>query len=299
MAEKEGTEKDTERKDDAEGAADKEPQPETTVKADDEGNVEVRTETRKDRRAKRYDDLAREREEYRTRAERLEREVQEIRSQAAAAMQMAHMERARQAEPQKDPYKEAVEGIRREQERIQAILRSKEIVDPNELQQLKTEYYGLEDRRIEALERRMLDRVRGEVARPRDPAEAEAHILQSEFPEVVANGSALRWATGLFHQMVAEGKPANLTTSRAALKQASEKFGFSEVQAPPPSAAQQAKYGAVSAQAGANGAQDGIRLDKAAQRMALAMYPSLPEEDAFKKWAAKKERWEKRQADGT
>ncbi len=276
----------------------KEPAEPAVVATDDDGNVTVKRESRQDRRTKRYDELAREREEFRAKAERLEREVGEARGMAQAAQAAIAAERSRiQQSQQRDPWSAAISDIRGRQERIQAVLRSGQITTESEIEKLKAEYYAEEDKHRELLERRIVERVRGEVSQQHNPAEYEAQILRSEYPDVADHQKALEWATGFFRQMVAEGKPANINTSRAALKAAGEKFGIIEPSVPAPSASQQARYGAVSAQAGGNGQSEGVRLDRSAQRMAMAMYPSLPEEEAFRKWAVHKERWEKSQQD--
>ena len=260
------------------------------VAADDEGGVTVKVPerpTRKDRRAQRgrdrYEEVAQEARRAREEAERYRREMDELRTQIARGFDEVRRGPQRTEE---DPYKSKLEDIRREQESIQSAFRAGNVSSNDEIERLRRRYYELEDRRTEVIEERLESRIAQKYAQqePRGGSH-EAAVLQAEFPEVVADQRAMRYAVGLYQQYVAEGKPGNLTTSREVMRKAAERFGLGAPVIPPqPSENQRLKYGAVPAQAGAKAAPSGVRLTKDQQRMAVAAYPSLSEEEAYTKW---------------
>lgn len=258
------------------------------VKEDDEGNVTVsepRRATRKERRAERQDDVV---SRYRDEAASLRNELAQ--RDAIIAQRLSQVEnRVQQPE---DPHKRKQAAIRNEQENIQALV--KQAQTPAELERLKARFYELNDEAEELRDSRIIERVRGEAQRASQPAAgaAEEAILRSEFNDVVnhvdprtGDRSAIRWAKGLYDQMLAEGQPPTLTTQRAALAKAAEKFGLRQAAAPVLTTAQQQRYGAIPGQAGVGGGGE-LRLESHQKKLALARWPELDEKDAYRKMAA-------------
>jgi hypothetical protein len=109
--------------------------------------------------------------------------------------------------------------------------------------------------------------------------------LRSEFPDVVSHQAAMGWARGTYYQMLAEGKPPTLQTSREALAKAAERFSLRQPSMPAPSPGVQQRFGAVPSQAGARTSSNEVRLDASQKKMALARWPSLDEHDAYARMA--------------
>jgi hypothetical protein len=259
------------------------------VKADDEGGVTVQLpekKSRKERRAERGRDRY---EELASRVERAEAEARRSREEAEEVRRQAYRERQevfRQppAAPVKDNWKSQLDDIRREQESIQVAFRTGAITEQAEVERLKTRFYDLDERREELRYEKLKTELSQQIPQRRE-GEDEERILRSEFPEVVGHQQAVRFAIGLYNQMVAEGKPATLATSKEAMRKAGERFGLYQASAPPVPPSQQQKYGSVPAQAGARTSSTEIRLTREQQRIARAAYPQLEDNEAFAKWA--------------
>ncbi len=198
---------------------------------------------------------------------------------------------------QGDPYKAELSNIRQEQETLTYMLRSGGVTSEAEAKRLRDRYYELEDRRDTIKEERLERRVSSKIPAPQQQGTGEEAILRAEFPDVAAHPGAAAWAGGKWKQLLSEGKPANLETARQAMREARENpyFGFART-APRPSEAQQARYGAVPAQAGARASANEMTLTKDQKRLAVAAYPQLAAEDehkAYAAWAKKRMQWEK------
>lgn len=221
---------------------------------------------------------------YREEADSLRNQVRIMEMQLA--QRLAGVEQ-RISQPAQPTYAEQVRTIRAQQETIQQHLRSGAVTSEAEAERLRRQFYALDDQ-VDELREAKIKRAAVEEfqrANQRPPGDYEETILRGEYPEVVNHPQAMRWANGRYHQLVAEGKPANLVTSRAALDEAAARFQLR--QAPPPQAseAQKQRYGAVAAQAGAKNTGEGIRLDKDQKRMAIARWPRDDEHVAYAKMA--------------
>jgi hypothetical protein len=157
------------------------------VTRDDDGVVAIKPRgTRRERREARYDEVAAERDRFRTEAEATKRELEQFRArQAALEAQFAQQARSQQTQSQPDPFKERLELIRREQEVIQSQIRAGNLPEAD-LSALKKRFYELDDARDEVKEERIL--ARAQSRRPeRDEGAEIAETLAAEFPEVVNN----------------------------------------------------------------------------------------------------------------
>jgi hypothetical protein len=262
----------------------KEDKPEPKVSEDDNGNVTVdlapepkERRPRRERREERQDELRR----YRDEAEALRGRMAQMEAH------LAQRQYAPQQPPGEDPYERELTKIRGQQELIQSALRSGSAQSAEEVDRLRRQFYEL-DGQTRKLERdRIRTEVMGEMRRERGntTGEYEEQALRSEYPDIVTHPQAMRYATGLYYQMVAEGKPTNLATSRKAMDQAAERFGLRQAAVPTASASERQRYGAVAAQAGQRSTSE-VRLDKDQKRMAVARWPQLDEHQAYTKMAA-------------
>lgn len=260
------------------------------VKDDEEGNTEVHLPeekpkergTRKERRSERYDEVA-------SRAERAETEARQARAEMAALrtqleQRVSGVEQRAQQRQTEDPYVREIQNIRGEQESIQLAIRAGTVQD---VERARTRFYELDERR-EAINRERIKREVIEEQR-RQPQQQgtsyEEAALRNEFPDVVAHQSAVRYALGVYQQLVAEGKPDTLVTSREAMLKAAERFNLRQVAPPVASTAQQQRFGGVPAQAGGKGNGSVVRLESWEKKLATARWPEDDENVAYAKYA--------------
>jgi hypothetical protein len=261
------------------------PEPEIVRENEEDGSVTVSSErpTRKERRGGRQaDEVAK----WREQAQGLERQLQQTREEMQREIQRVH-QRIAQPQAGADPYESRIDSIHQEQESIQATFRSGN-VDQATAERLRQRFYDL-NREERGIERK---RIREEVMREVQPAiqqrpgDGEEAIIRAEFPDVVGNQKALRYALGEYHRLTAEDEPATLATTRKAMQAAIKRFNLRPETAPAVPAPVQQRYGAVSAQAGAGGSGNEIRLEAAQKRMAVARWPQLDEHEAYRRMAA-------------
>lgn len=254
---------------------------EVTAEADGQVVVRTRKEKRAERSRSRHDELLSELRKTREEAEQARREASEARALAARGYQAPP-----QQETAADPYKARVREIRSEQESIQVAFRTGGLTNAEDVERLRKRYYDLEDKIEDLREEKVERRLAAKMPAPRQEGEYEERVLRDEFPEVIANGQATRYAIGVYQTLVAEGKPPTLVTSREAMRKAGERFGLYGAKAPPVSDATKQKFGGVPAQAGARSGGTETRLNKAQQKMALAAYPNESSDArAFARWA--------------
>lgn len=254
-------------------------QPQVSTNEDGTVAVQIRKPSRAERRAER--DPVR---QYQTQIQRLEQERELTRKEMAELRGLVLRQNAYQQPTQQqgeDPYKAAVTNIRTEQEHIASMLRSGTVASEAEANRLRSRFYDLEDQKETLKEERLEQRFRQMQPQQQDPTEA---ILRAEFDDVMNNPTAIQYAQGQYYVLRAEGKPQNLATAREAFRRAQEKF-IAGRKLPPPSPAQQQRYGAVPAQAGARTASGEVKLNEAEKRMAKAMYPRMTEDQAYITWA--------------
>lgn len=262
------------------------------VTEDDDGGVRVQLDDEEERprggRRERRESWKSEREAEirRFREENEALRAQQMRMQQEMAQRLAQVEgRIPRGE---DPYERELKNIRSQQEMIQATLRSGSVQSETEINNLRERFYELDSHKQGVERHRIKQEVLQEFQRQQQQqgGQYEEAVLKSEFPDVIGHQQAMRWATGRYYQMVAEGKPPTLATSRAAMVEAAEHYQLRRPPVAPASESQRQKYSAVSAQAGAKTSPTEIRLEPAQKKMALARWPQLEDHEAFAKMAA-------------
>ncbi len=274
--------------DDNEGLEDDKPakKGEPKVKVDDDGTgvtVVAEHERRKpDRRERRE---RREVDHLKEQNAAIQRQLDEMRT--VVLTRAAQPQQQQPQGEQQDPYAQEIDHIRREQEMIQTALRTGTVQDKDEIERVRQRYYSL-DRRERDIERERVKReLRDEMRQTQQPrvGEYEEAALRNEFPDVIEHPQAMQYARGTYWQLVAEGKPATLNTSKEAMAKAAERFGLRSPSAPQVSAVEKQRFGAVSAQAGGKGNGGGMRLNSQQMRMALARWPQDDDNVAYAKMA--------------
>lgn len=261
-------------------------EPAAVKENEEDGSVTVEPEekpTRKERRGGRQaDEVAR----WRQKSEDLERQLSETRQQTAAEFQRIH-QRIQQHGQGGDPIKSQLANIRAEQESIQGQFRAGNI-DTATAERLRARFYELDEQAAETREQRILQRVdqRVQQASQQTAGQGEEAIIRAEFPEVIGNQAALRFAMGEYYKLTGKGEPGTLATTRKAMNEALKEFGLRPQAMPAVSQAQQQRFGAIPAQAGYNTSGGEIRLEGSQRKMAEARWPDVEPHEAYRRMAA-------------
>jgi hypothetical protein len=157
-----------------------------------------------------------------------------------------------------------------------------------EIDKLEREYKKLDLEAVRAVQRETETRI--ESSRRNSPApNPEMAVIQSEFPDVIANPKAAGWASAAFQQAVieADGQPFNrMEAHRRVLSEAATRFGIRKAPLPPARAHEQARFGGAPPASGAGGAtRGGARLSKEQQEIARSRYKDMEPAEADRKWA--------------
>lgn len=152
----------------------------------------------------------------------------------------------------------------------------------------KAEAYDLQARELnQKLQNIAAQRaVRGVI--PQLVQAQEARHYQTLYADVHANPAALRYAKGRFEMLAARGEPQSPQLVEKAMGDARAQFGLSGG-AREPSDADRSRYTGASGSASSRGGAPRVKLGRAEQAMAMAMYSNVTggdEKKAYKMWAA-------------
>lgn len=167
---------------------------------------------------------------------------------------------------------------------------------PEEISSMREKWVKLEERRIEAMTGRAMQR-QGGGQRGSSPTEVNAAILQGEYGDVFAleNGQpsrALRWGHARHQQLLAEGAPNTLATARKALDESRARFNTAPApRRAAPSSERKARFESISR---GGGSSDGgeerprsVTLTQKQMSMAEERYPNMKPEKAHRLYAEK------------
>ena len=255
------------------------PEPPKVTKDEETGEVGVTLPERPSRRERRA-------ERWRKISE-LEAENAQLRRQAyQPPPQLQQPAPVAPVEVSKDKIvREKLAPIWRQQEMIQRLLAQKTEPD-SESEKLKEQWYDLEAQKTLIA----AEATKVAPAAPSAPQiSASEQLLRGEFPDTFNHPQAMMYAMGLYHQkravLWAQGKQPTMATERECMVEASKQFGLLREPLPAASPTQQARHGAVTAQAGGRVGSKEIRLSKEHQRIAKARFSKLSDEDAYAKFA--------------
>lgn len=124
---------------------------------------------------------------------------------------------------------------------------------------------------------------------PNNPNAALSAVLEAENADVYANPRAVAYARSYFQGKVALGETDSRELFDRSMNAAREAFKM-QPKGQPPSNRQRRQFeggprGANGGKAGQTQPDDTVRMDKHLKKIARAMYPGLPEEKAYEKWA--------------
>lgn len=212
--------------------------------------------------------------------ETLRREMAELRGRVSA---QPVYQPAPQYQPQEDPGSRELKSIRDQQSTILRAIQSQGITS-QEIERLNDQWHELNDRRTEIISRR------GQAPAAQGPSQEQiaGQILAAEFPEIYNDTALLKAAEAeMLNLTQRQRKPVSIVTAREALRRVADREGLGR-KAPAPTAAQQSKYAAVSARAGANGAGSNTYTpDKNTLALARAYtkhLPNLDDAERVRKW---------------
>ena len=174
-----------------------------------------------------------------------------------------------------------------------AKLRAGEQLSPEETQRFRDKGWELQGKQQQLNTARALQRMGIDPRRmnQQQPApDINQAILSSEYPDVYGDQALLKRAGLIYDNMVLDGQPESLATSRAALKQAREKYGTR--QRPEPDDSVRQKLSGLPSGPGNGGSRSNgggtLKMTPELQKMAKSAYPKLFAESpqkAYQKWA--------------
>lgn len=113
-------------------------------------------------------------------------------------------------------------------------------------------------------------------------------VLRMQHSDVMNHPQAASWARGRYQMLRSEGQPDSQQTVDRVMKEARKAFNLVPRDQAPPTNIQRQRFTSMSSGASGAGASDdsgGVRMGRAEKRMAIARYPKLKAEDAYKQWA--------------
>lgn len=279
---------------------------EVDLEAAEEGEPETEPElTRQEKKRSRYREMserARKADELEAQLaeERRQREEENRRFQLQLQQQQLMWQQQGahgQQRQQPDPVQTEIEGVEREQ----ALLLK-------EWGQLQAKPGGVTQRDVDEYRQKALELQRKhqrlvaksvllENQQQHDPR-AQAYEAQMQavrgylittYPDVIQNDKARSWAIARWHQRIAEGASDTRELVEKVMRETRQRFGLGGEQRPAPDARTRQQFSGVR-NGGAGQRNDAPRkatLNKDQQKMALAMYPDLPEEKAYALWYTK------------
>ncbi len=122
------------------------------------------------------------------------------------------------AAPAPDPYTPKIAQLRKDADR--------ELALAAEGKTDMSRYYDIQEQISELVADRKIDAYKASIPAPQDSKPAELSILEAEYTWLASNEQARRWAAAAEDQLIAEGRPATMSTTREALAAAAVKFGL-------------------------------------------------------------------------
>lgn len=274
---------------------------------DDEREPERETpqekEARKERRANRYREQKEGREAAEREAAQLRAENERLRTQGVVVETMRQMMPQPQRPAVPDPIDHEIEVTRQSLQNVQMEFRrihAERTAAGNPMSQTEIDDWN---KKAQELDDKVVDLRVAKASRqraPQGPPQNQREVameayLHMQFPDVMGDQAMKQYAFVEAQAILRkEGKQyADLDVVTRAIQAARERFGIAPARKPSngrPSAGLQAKFGGVAA-GSTRGSDSGggrvVEMTTDDKRMARAMYPTLSEPDAYKRWAQK------------
>lgn len=258
---------------------------------DDGGEDDAPEPEERPKKRNRWQEMNAVKDDAMRRAELAEKRAAEAEERAMRALRLVE-ERAAPQAPKKDEddaEKQALEGLRREQQLLYRELRLREgSLTQADLERIERRNNEIEEQKLATVARREMRAMAGQ-----QQSQPSGHpltpFLQMQFPDVFAvqDGRGLRWARSWYEQQVLEGREETPDLIVAAYREARRRFNpnHPEVKGQrkpdPNAAARMTGQGAGPAGGAGDGGGERVAEMSAAQRkMANSMYSHLPTEEA-------------------
>jgi hypothetical protein len=248
-------------------------------KANDEQEVEVKNEdgkvsvtqrpSRAERRQRRFEETVARHVQEKTSG--LEAEVRSLRGLLQSQANQRPAPPPQQHEPE-EPWIKKVQDIAERKEQIVRLM-YQDGISEQDRQRYRSDWYRLDVDEKRAIMSEAEERASKKFQSSGQQPGYEEQVLRSEFPMVVSNPNALRWAAGQWNALQAEaaasGTSLTIEDQKAIMRKAGEKFGVLRQRAPETPAAIQQRHGAVPS-APAIGATTSYTMTDSDKRLALA-----------------------------
>lgn len=239
--------------------------------ADRESRLERRRERAKAREA--------ERKQEREELQRLRGEVGELRGRMSALSVPA------QQAPQKDPYKERLDGIYAEQKEEYTKYHAELAAHKGDLPASRIEYYERRSREIE--ERKATALAEAAVARTQAGADQRSarQVWVQKYPDVYNNPRAYEYAeaTAKRRQAISGDQLSNDDIDEI-MSETMTTFRLGKQKPTPRERERMSGISSGGTGGGAEQPNGGIQITSDIRKMAVALHPELKEEEAVKKW---------------
>jgi hypothetical protein len=191
-------------------------------------------------------------------------------------------------QPQADPIQNELDGIYKRQTQLQEAFAARtqaNNLSAEEHKEMLVQARELDEKKQELIATRAIQRAG--VAQ-QNPNTSMQQMLQARYFDLAQNPAAYRWSLGRLQQRLAEGaNNRDLSVMDEIADEAREKFRIGRRRnGTPPSDATRARHtGVPTGMTTQPERPRGIKMDKHMKRMAIALYPGIPEKEAYKKWA--------------
>jgi len=261
--------------------------------------VSGRQQRRRERSARRYKDMRDRVEASDERSDRLERELEQVKAQAAQSPTAQQVQGyvQQQRGPQVDPidreinrtFEEINNNFQRFQDRVQNLSRDGKEISPEERKKFDDRARQLDLHKTKLVAKQMLQQGgAGQQQQGVDPNQIRQQVLQaqmqSKYPGVFADNNAMKWANARHYQLMAEGMDDSPATAEQALKDARRQFSTGDPDnddAPEPTDADRRRFASPSGGARpgkGGGSRKRVTLNRAEMGMADTMYPHIKDD---------------------
>ena len=242
--------------------------------------------TRWQKRRERVNGIVQEAKQTKAELEKERQEKAELKERLARLEGYAAAQAAQQQQRPSndvDPYQKKLDTI--DQKRREHWTAYQAEVQAGKMDGDRTKYYERISREIDEEKTEVF--AERAVARriPQQQQDQQRQFWVNQYPEVYRNDKAFQYAQARWKMREAQGENIGEDQVHEILQEARVQFKLGPKKAP--SASERDRFSGVpSSGSGGSGASgDGIAMTKDFKRMATALYPDLPEQDAFKKWA--------------
>lgn len=244
--------------------------------------------SRREKRKERLQTLLADGKQSKEEAAQLRKELAELKASQARleGFVAAQQGQQRQSTGDADPYRQRLDAI--EEKRKNAYRSAQAEIQAGKLDEKRNAYYEslareIDEERAEVLAERAI--ARREPMRNQQAAQQQ---WVNKYPEIYRDDRAFQWARAKFQMRLADGEASTNQLVDEVMEEARVRYKLGGKSAP--TVTEKDRYsgmGAASTRSSGSSADNNIRMTKEMRSMATALYPTLSEGDAIKKWTDK------------